>query len=119
MKPTVRATCPHCGDVELGVEEVTALVCTSTGGASYSFLCPVCERIVAKPTDQSVLDILVASGAQLRRWRMPLELEEAHSGPTLAEADLAALRRELADDSWIDRVTAMVARRNADPSTGR
>jgi uncharacterized protein YlaI len=119
MRPTVRATCPSCGDVELGIAEVTVLVCTTTEENAYAFLCPGCERRVTKPTDSGIAEILLASGARLHRWQMPAELAERHDGPPLVEEDLLALREALEDPRWMDRLRAVEIDRSRDRDHGR
>lgn len=106
MGTTIRATCPTCGDVELGVSDLTALLCSTTQAASYSFRCPRCRMLVAKPTGRQVVDVLVSSGVELRYWRLPAELTEIHHGPPLAPADLISLRAELTRDDWYQRLVS-------------
>ncbi|MDA8392099.1 MAG: hypothetical protein M0Z87_04705 [Actinomycetota bacterium] len=106
MGTTIRATCPTCGDVELGVADLTALLCSTTQAASYSFRCPRCRMLVAKPTGRQVVDVLVSSGVELRYWRLPAELGEVHHGPPLAPADVISLRAELTRDDWYQRLVS-------------
>ena len=106
MGTTIRATCPGCGDVELGVADLIALVCSTTQAASYSFRCPRCRMLVAKETGKQVIDVLISSGVELRTWHMPAELDEPHNGPPLTSVDLSSLRSELVRADWYERLVA-------------
>ncbi len=106
MGTTIRATCPNCGDVELGVADLTALLCSTNDAASYSFRCPGCMVLVTKSTGRRVVDVLVSSGVELRRWRFPAELEEPHNGQAFAPADVVALREDLSRSDWYARLVA-------------
>lgn len=107
---TIKTTCPNCGDVELGVEDLTAMVCSTTQSASYAFRCPSCGAAVSKPTGRRVVDVLVSSGVTLRTWKLPEELIERHEGPPIAESDVEALLVELEDENFMSNVLAMVQR---------
>ncbi len=87
---TIRASCPGCGDVELTIAQVRVSVCATNNQGSYSFRCPFCQIVVDKEASQRVVEVLVASGVAVAVWRMPLELAEHRSGPTIGHDDLLA-----------------------------
>jgi ribosomal protein S27E len=101
---TIRTTCPNCGDVELGVDDLTAMICSTNQAASYAFRCPSCGQAISKPTGRRVVEVLVSSGVALHTWSLPAELYEAHDGPPLCSADLARLRQDLDAPDWLSRL---------------
>lgn len=92
---TIRASCPECGDVDLTVAQVRVVVCSTNNQGAYAFECPSCGLRVIKETQPHVIDVLLASGVALDTWRMPAELEEAHSGPPICHDDLLAFHFDL------------------------
>ena len=86
--PLIKASCPTCGDVELTLDQIRVLVCSSDGQASYNFRCPTCAVRVSKPAEKAVVDILVSAGVALSFWRMPSELEEEHAGDPISYDEL-------------------------------
>lgn len=105
---TVRASCQDCGDVEITTDEVQVRVCVESSLGSYSFRCPRCELLVAKPAEAGVVHLLVSSGAPLTMWRLPAELAEVHAGPPLTHDDLLNFHQLLETDGWFARLAAMV-----------
>jgi hypothetical protein len=63
---TIRATCPTCGEVEMGATAV--LLTVESGGAEgcYSFVCPVCEDTVEKRADRKVVMLLLSAGVEVQ-----------------------------------------------------
>jgi hypothetical protein len=108
---TIRASCPTCGDVELTTAEVQVLICSTTSDASYSFRCPSCLVVVCKPTEDRVVDVLVASGVRMSVWQMPAELDERHNGDPLTWDDLLQFHFLLGEDGWFERATSGVVGR--------
>lgn len=100
----IRASCPMCGDVELGIAEVQVMMCASTNEGSYVFRCPDCQLAVSKPAEPTVVNVLVASGVQMSVWQLPAELEEPHAGPPVGYDDLLAFHFELERDDWLERL---------------
>lgn len=109
----VRATCPTCGDVELGVDHLTAIVCATTNEGSYAFQCPNCGLAIVKPAEGHVIDLLASAGVRLSVFELPAELEESHSGAPLTHDDLLAFHELLASDDWFSAVQALVAGPNS------
>ncbi len=84
------------------------MMCATTTQASYTFRCPVCRLMVAKPTESRVVDVLVSSGVALRVWQLPAELDEVHLGPSLTWDDLLEFHFLLSQEGWLERATADV-----------
>ena len=47
---TVRAQCPVCGDVQLGIHDLTVRVHDDDTAGDYRFRCPECAQTVTRPT---------------------------------------------------------------------
>jgi hypothetical protein len=109
MATVIKASCHECGDVELRVAELRVRVCTADTQGSYVFRCPTCQMSVAKPAEQRIIDLLVASGVELIEWRLPAELFEAHDGAPIAHDDLIDFHALLESDDWFDTIVAMDA----------
>lgn len=108
---TIRASCPDCGDVELTTADVTVRVCAEDNRGSYAFRCPECMMAVVKSAEPRIVDLLVASGVQLRVWKLPAELREPRTGAPLTHDDLIDFHQLLhVDDTWFEQVRAMVGR---------
>jgi predicted RNA-binding Zn-ribbon protein involved in translation (DUF1610 family) len=108
----VRATCPTCGDVELGVDQLTAIVCATTNEGSYAFQCPNCGMAIVKPAEGHVIDLLASAGVRLSVFELPAELEESHAGAPFTHDDLLAFHDLLQSDDWFHAVETLVARPN-------
>lgn len=100
MATRIRASCEHCGDVELRVDDVTVRVCIDDDAGSYVFRCPGCEMAVVKDAEPRVVDLLVASGVEVSYWARPAELAERHTGPAFTHDDLLDFHELLEGDGW-------------------
>ena len=108
---TVRAQCPTCGDVALGIEHLTVRTCDDgVTPALYRFRCPSCDDMVTRNASPRIVDLLVSAGAAEEHWRWPAELGERPSGPPLTPDDLLDLHVMLRDDGWYERLVALVRR---------
>lgn len=105
----VRATCPTCGDVELTVDDLAAIVCATTNEGSYAFQCPTCQLAVVKEAEGHVIDLLASAGVRLSVFELPAELEEPRSGDPFTHDDLLAFHDRLQQDDWFAEVEALVA----------
>lgn len=103
----IRASCPTCGDVELTTRDVRVLLCSTTYESSYAFQCPSCRVAVAKPAEQRVVDVLLASGITLSVWHLPAELDETHAGPPISYDDLLEFHHLLQQDGWVERLLSV------------
>lgn len=95
---TIRATCADCGDVEITSDDVVVRVCVDNGHGAYTFRCPGCAMAVAKSAEPRIVELLIASGVRLHRWRLPAELEEQRAGEPIDHDDLLDFHRLLGDD---------------------
>ncbi|HZN12860.1 MAG TPA: hypothetical protein VFB78_01220 [Acidimicrobiales bacterium] len=105
----MRATCPTCGDVELTVDQLTAIVCATNNEGSYAFQCPECGMAVVKEAEAHVVELLASAGVRLSVFELPAELEEPHLGQPLTHDDLLAFHDRLQGDDWFAEVEALVA----------
>jgi uncharacterized Zn finger protein len=96
---TIRASCDHCGDVELTTADVAVRVCNEDNQGSYSFQCPTCGVVVVKPAEPRTVDLLVASGVSYATWSVPAELLEPRGiGDAISHDDLLDFHQLLEDD---------------------
>ena len=109
MATVIKASCHDCGDVELGVNELSVRVCAEPTQSSYVFRCPTCQMSVCKPAEQRIVDLLVASGVELIKWELPDELFEIHDGQAITYDDLIDFHALLQTESWFDTVVALGA----------
>ena len=94
----VRATCDHCGDTELSIDAVSVRICREDHDGTYSFTCPECLTSHEKEASRRTLDLLVASGADVTFWSVPVErLVDFDLGP-LTHDDLLEFHSKLQDD---------------------
>lgn len=85
----IRATCNDCGDVDLRPSSVTARRCTTDGGATYRFHCPVCRMVEIREADDRIQGLLALAGVKREEWRLPLELwERPPAGKPINHDDL-------------------------------
>jgi len=108
---TVRAQCPTCGDISLGIGDLTVRICADgvTPGA-YRFRCPACGEAVTRTASERIVDLLVSAGAAQEPWSWPAELRERPTGPPLTPDDLLDLHVMLDDDNWFEGLVALVQR---------
>lgn len=99
---TIRASCEHCGDVELTTADVEVRVCTHDNQGSYSFRCPSCDLLVVKAAESRTVDLLVASGVSYATWDLPAELREPRGGGApLTHDELLEFHERLSDDQTV------------------
>lgn len=106
MATVIKASCHDCGDVELGVRDLSVRVCTADEQSCYVFRCPSCQMSVSKPAEPRIVDLLVASGVELVEWRLPAEMFEAHGGQPISHDDLIDFHKLLQSDAWFDALQA-------------
>lgn len=118
----IRASCPRCGEVELGPGDLRVrLVADAAGvvrdGSSYRFTCPACEEDVTKPADARIVSLLRGGGVevdvvQTRDLEAELDTaatahpEDPPDGPPLTLDDVIALHALLTRADWFDRLLA-------------
>ncbi|HMS25164.1 MAG TPA: hypothetical protein PKB15_05705 [Acidimicrobiia bacterium] len=102
---TIRANCPHCGDVQLRATDLTVRITSGVEHGSYTFICPSCERAVAKDASKRIIDLLMSTGVDVQVVKPPAELNETHVGPAIDADDILDFHLLLQDDSWFDELT--------------
>ncbi|MET0728620.1 MAG: hypothetical protein ABWZ76_10025 [Acidimicrobiales bacterium] len=108
MATVIKASCHDCGDVELAVDDLMVRICSEGDYGSYVFRCPSCLMSVAKPAEQRIVDLLIASGVELIEWHLPSELFELHAGAPITHDDLIDFHRLLQGDGWFEMVLNLV-----------
>ena len=97
----VRATCDHCGDTELSIQAVSVRICREDHEGTYSFRCPSCDAMHQKEASRRTLDLLVASGAAVTFWSIPMErIVDAGIGP-LTHDELLEFHDKLQDEAAV------------------
>ncbi len=109
MRTVIKASCQDCGDVELGVAELSVRVCADATQSSYVFRCPTCQMSVVKPAEQRIVDLLVASGVEVVEWQLPAELFEAHLGSAISHDDLIDFHALLQTEGWFEGLVELGA----------
>lgn len=85
---TIKASCPSCGDVQLGPEQVRLVVCTVKDWSYYAFTCTTCREEVRKPAGDDVVKLLKTGGVVAEAWSVPAEVLEERAGPPVAWDDV-------------------------------
>ena len=98
----VRATCDRCGDTELSIEAVSVRICREDHDGTYTFACPDCSTSHEKEASRRTLDLLVASGAEVTFWSVPVESVVQTGLGALTHDDLLDFHELLCDDSAIE-----------------
>lgn len=97
----VRATCETCGDIELSIDDVSVRICREDHDGTYSFTCPTCVTHHQKEASRRTLDLLVASGADVVFWSVPIErILEPNLG-ALTHDHLLDFHRKVQDDDLL------------------
>ena len=79
----IRTTCPACGEVDLIPDRIVLKIEAGGRRGAYSFTCPNCSSIIAKPADKKIIGLLQAAGvaesvdAPLPTPPPPLTLDDA------------------------------------------
>ncbi len=103
----VRATCPTCGDVEMGVGNVQVQLCVTTSVSTYSFQCPTCGVIVTKEANGAIVESLTKAGSRLMAWSLPAELNEPKLGPKITHDDLLEFHLAMEADGWREELASL------------
>lgn len=74
--------------------------------ASYSFTCPMCERITVRHgVSRAVTRLLISAGVTFSPWRLPAELFEQHDGEPINHDDVLHLHQQLQGEYELDELT--------------
>lgn len=104
---TIRATCPSCGEVEMGAGAILLQVEQESGEGTYSFICPTCEETVSKPADKKVVMLLLSAGVTVSEAVEATPTPEPRpSGPALTADDLIDFHFLLERTDWFERLLA-------------
>ncbi|HEX6230406.1 MAG TPA: hypothetical protein VF029_01680 [Actinomycetota bacterium] len=113
---TIRTTCPRCGEVDMGPENILLLVARGGREGTYRFTCPTCMDAVEKRADRKIVALLVSAGVDVAgRGATATEeliddlsdeaLEDPRgalpAGPAFTIDDLIDFHFRLQDDSYI------------------
>lgn len=105
---TIRANCPHCGDVQLRSQDLTVRVTSGHEHGSYTFICPSCSRAVAKDASKRIVDLLISTGVDVIVTKMPAELNEIHTGAAINADDILDFHLMLQEDDWFEDLSRTV-----------
>lgn len=100
----IRAACPECGEVELVAPDIGLKVSTRGSRSFYTFMCPDCRVLIAKPADERIVRLLLSGGVQAEFWDPPAELLEPRTGPPISYDDLLDLHLALERPDFWERL---------------
>jgi hypothetical protein len=102
----IRVECASCGAVRVTLSALTLRICEDNDRWSYCFRCPECGLATSHETwADAAVQLLVAIGATIERWRLPAELSESRvSAPVLTLDDLLDFHLLLEDGTWLASV---------------
>lgn len=72
----IKATCPVCGTVDLGIADVRVVVAAKLGRATYRFRCPLCQEEITKHAAEDVIRLLRGAGCHVEQLDIPDEYIE-------------------------------------------
>lgn len=109
---TIRATCPHCGEVDLRPADIRLTVVRGEDvpvapESRYTFTCPSCTESIAKPADERIARLLTTGGVEVDvvpkdaspECAVP-HPEEPAAGPPLTYDDLLDFHFLLEQSDW-------------------
>ena len=105
----VRATCEDCGDVELTITDVVVRICREDAEGTYLFGCPTCGRRHEKVASKRTLDLLVASGASVVFWSVPVETIVTPDLGPLTHDDLLDFHKLLGETGVLESALGALA----------
>ena len=101
---TIKATCPSCGEVALGAEDILLRIGATRTVNTYGFTCPDCGDFVEKPADDRIVRLLLSGGVMPMLVHVPAEALEPREGPPINHDDLLAFHEMLERDDWMDQL---------------
>jgi predicted RNA-binding Zn-ribbon protein involved in translation (DUF1610 family) len=102
---TIKAACPGCGEIDLVADDILLRIGASSNANTYGFSCPDCGDFIEKRADERVIRLLLSGGVMPVPLHIPAEALEIHTGPPLTFDDLIDFHHQLADDTWLTRLT--------------
>lgn len=112
---TIRATCPHCGEVDLAPTDIQLTVVRAEGmpvgpDSRYTFDCPGCTESVAKPADERIARLLTTGGVEVSVIQdsepVPPHPEDPPGGPAFTPDDLIDFHFQLQQREWFRELVA-------------
>ena len=101
---TIKATCPGCGEVDLGADDILLRIGASRSVNTYGFTCPDCGDFVEKPADDRIVRLLLSGGVVPVPVHVPAEALEIHDGPPISHDDILDFHELMKSDGWFDDV---------------
>lgn len=106
---TIRTTCPRCGEVDMGPDDILLSVLQGGREGTYRFTCPTCFDDVEKRADRKIVALLVSAGVDVAardeaRAQAELDLELQPStpqAPPFTVDDLIDFHFRLENDAYI------------------
>lgn len=99
---TIRANCPHCGEVSLTPVMINLQTClTQMDLSSYHFECPDCQQMIDKPATEHIVAMLMSGGVTSHQWTIPKEWFEPKRGPRIGYDDLLDLAMGMEKESYL------------------
>lgn len=98
---TIKATCPACGEVDLGADDVLLRIGGNKASNTYGFSCPTCSEFIEKPADERIVRLLLSGGVMPVLVHVPAEVLERRAGPPINHDDLLAFHEMLSRDDWM------------------
>lgn len=102
---TIKATCPRCGEVDLGTDDILLRIAAMSAANTYGFTCPNCAEFIEKQADDRIVRLLLSGGVVPVPVHIPAEALEMHFGPPLTHDDLLDFHQVLARDDWFEDLT--------------
>jgi uncharacterized protein YlaI len=107
---TIKATCPLCGEVSLGPQDIELRIHPAGDERDfYAFTCPECDDRVRKPADSRIVRLLRTGGVEPIVPRPHPEPGPGDLAP-LTHDDLLDFHQLLQRDDWFEALTSSRSR---------
>ena len=106
---TIKASCPGCGEVGLGADDIVLRIGATKTVNSYGFTCPDCGQFVEKPADDRVVRLLLSGGVIPVPVHVPAEALEVHEGDAFTYDDLLDFHEMLQSKDWFETLVGPAA----------
>lgn len=98
MMTTIKTICENCGEVHLGVSDISLELHEEGTQGSYRFVCPECLTIQRRTATKRVTSVLLATG-------VTYEVAVSRLGP-ITSTDVQRFVALLDDDDWFFRLVS-------------